>query len=103
MTKPLISKVVVESRPQKVEYEGLDVICFSCSCIGHQKDSCPTVDAKNSGLNTGGMSESVGEDSKSSEATENLKVDKFGPWMVVPRRNSFSKKKSLCYDVKGRN
>lgn len=96
VTKPLIPKIVLGSRPQKVKYEGLGVIYFSCGCIGHREDSCPTVGVESSRLKIGGMSESVGEDSKSSEATHNLKVDKFGPWMVVQRRNSFSQKKGLC-------
>lgn len=47
VAKPLVPKIIVGSKIQKVEYEGLGVVCFSCRCIGHREESCPTV--KNEG------------------------------------------------------
>lgn len=41
VTKPLIPKVVIGSKIQKVEYEGLGIVYFCCGCIGHHVDSCP--------------------------------------------------------------
>lgn len=39
--RPLISKVRVEGKLQRVEYEGLPNFCFGCGLYGHQKEICP--------------------------------------------------------------
>lgn len=38
--KPLVSKVMVGGKIQKVEYEGIGKICFHYGCIGHMEDQC---------------------------------------------------------------
>lgn len=38
--QPLIPYVWVEDRLQVVEYEGLDLICFSCGGYGHRMEGC---------------------------------------------------------------
>lgn len=39
--KPLISKVIIEGRTQRVEYESLPIVCFGCGWWGHTRDNCP--------------------------------------------------------------
>ncbi|KAG8498856.1 hypothetical protein CXB51_005701 [Gossypium anomalum] len=41
--KPLVSKVLVDGKVQRVEYEALPTICFGCGKYGHVKDFCPMV------------------------------------------------------------
>lgn len=43
VSKPLVSRIVVGVRPQKVEYKGVGIIYFSCRCIGHEEDSYPVI------------------------------------------------------------
>lgn len=40
LIKPLTTNVWVEKHWQEVEYENLQLICFSCGRIGHRKDQC---------------------------------------------------------------
>lgn len=40
VSKPLISKFVIGGRLQKVEYEGIRIICFRCDYIGHRENLC---------------------------------------------------------------
>ncbi|KDO59838.1 hypothetical protein CISIN_1g037799mg [Citrus sinensis] len=35
LDKPLVSQFVLDGKVQKVEYEGLPVICFTCGRYGH--------------------------------------------------------------------
>lgn len=39
--KPLVPFITVLGRHQRVEYEGLHLICFGCGKYGHQADNCP--------------------------------------------------------------
>lgn len=40
LDKPLVSQFELEGKVQKVEYEGLPVICFSCGRYGHNSNGC---------------------------------------------------------------
>lgn len=40
MRKSLISKVKVRKIVYKVEYEGLNIICFNCGTYGHFEEDC---------------------------------------------------------------
>lgn len=42
--KPLISQVMVKGAIQRVEYEALLTVCFSCEKYGHVKEMCSTVE-----------------------------------------------------------
>ena len=46
LTRPLVSQFELDGKIQKVEYEGLIVICYKCGCYGHSSSNCK--DAKNS-------------------------------------------------------
>lgn len=90
---PLVPKIIVGSKIQKVEYEGLGVVCFSCGCIGHREESCPMAENKSSGAKIDGEGEDKAEVGLAQGVGQSLKPNKFGPWMMVQRRNSFSQQK----------
>nr|POE70008.1 uncharacterized protein CFP56_78128 [Quercus suber] len=41
--KPLINSIKIGKMVQPVQYEGIHMLCFACGCIGHRKDSCPSI------------------------------------------------------------
>ncbi|MFQ6667999.1 hypothetical protein Gotur_033834 [Gossypium turneri] len=43
LEKPLTSKILINGYLQKIEYENLPVICFSCGRYGYSKENCPNV------------------------------------------------------------
>ena len=47
LAKPLISQFVLDGKVQKVEYEGLPVICFTCGRYGHSSSSCKDSNSAN--------------------------------------------------------
>lgn len=47
LSKPLVSMVRVRNRIQKIEFEGLHVICFECGAIGHRAATYKLKDAEN--------------------------------------------------------
>ncbi|KAK9018022.1 hypothetical protein V6N11_001012 [Hibiscus sabdariffa] len=43
LSKPLVSKIMVNGKIQLIEYESLPLICFHCSRYGHAQDTCPVL------------------------------------------------------------
>ncbi|KAK5824779.1 hypothetical protein PVK06_019563 [Gossypium arboreum] len=43
LEKPLTSKILINGYLQKIEYENIPVIFFSCGRYGHNKENCPNV------------------------------------------------------------
>ncbi|KAK8554740.1 hypothetical protein V6N13_093714 [Hibiscus sabdariffa] len=80
LSKPLISKLIVNGRVQLVEYESLPVICFHCGRYGHAKEGCP--DLRHN------QPPSATEPIIPPEAPSNIPTasESFGPWMVATRR-----------------
>ncbi|XP_050226088.1 uncharacterized protein LOC126675483 [Mercurialis annua] len=82
LTKPLVSRILIDGRIQKVEYEGLPIICFDCGRYGHRENYCPfkTVDT------------SMDDLAKSNSSVLNqppatvVEDAQFGPWMQVANR-----------------
>ncbi|KAL4387714.1 hypothetical protein GQ457_09G012610 [Hibiscus cannabinus] len=71
LSKPLIPSVLIDGISQKIEYEGLPIICYSCGCYGHTTEVCkPHVEKE--------LERSCVEDGSSG--------GKFGPWMQAPTR-----------------
>lgn len=84
----MISQVLVNEALQRVEYEYLPTICFSCGHYGHIKEICPKRmnEPKES-------EESVthGEGEQTRNTTSNTddlpkNSDGYGPWILVERR-----------------
>ncbi|MBA0792687.1 hypothetical protein Gohar_017163 [Gossypium harknessii] len=42
LIKPLVSQIMVNGAMQRVEFESLLSVCFSCNCLGHPKKLCPS-------------------------------------------------------------
>ncbi|XP_024046752.1 uncharacterized protein LOC112101069 [Citrus clementina] len=89
LSQPLLSRFNIDGKIQKVEYEGLPIICYQCGKYGHNSIVCQSKQKMNEANN--GYSENIiptntaGEkDSAVDMNTE--KSEKFGPWMIVARK-----------------
>ncbi|MBA0871616.1 hypothetical protein Goshw_028192 [Gossypium schwendimanii] len=88
LDKLLISKILINGNLQRIEYEFLPSICFSCGRYGHVKELCPI---------SVGDKDLTGENEKAkmAESTVGVTVEdttEFGPWMVVKRSSRQSSK-----------
>ncbi|KAK5819720.1 hypothetical protein PVK06_024743 [Gossypium arboreum] len=85
LNKPLISKIKVDLRIQRVEYKSLPNVCFSCGWYGHLKDMY-NVGSGQEGQNDEGVKPF--EDRRESYF-ENKDVENknFGPWMLVDHQS----------------
>ncbi|KAL4272787.1 hypothetical protein GQ457_13G012020 [Hibiscus cannabinus] len=83
LNKPLISCVGIDNFVQKLEYEGLHLICYKCGVYGHLQESCDGTEGRNrdpqDGLASSDMGKEIREDA-------NGKSVLFGPWMTVDTR-----------------
>ncbi|CAI0403405.1 unnamed protein product [Linum tenue] len=59
LSKPLVPRIRLDDRWQRVEYENLPVVCFECGKVGHTNVSCPTLDRRPSGEGDGGSTSSA--------------------------------------------
>ena len=83
LNKPLVSRFKIDNRVQKVEYEDLPTICYSCVRFGHVVESCTF---SKEGINT-----EVATNDKRFEnpvmATGSPVIGQnLGPWMHVQKR-----------------
>ena len=90
--KPLINSIKIGKMVQLVQYEGIQMLCFACGCIGHQKESCPslvrgpkpTVDNQgNSSSKTNLSPKEASTNETSHDDGKADTVDVYGDWMVV--------------------
>ncbi|KAL9422299.1 hypothetical protein AB3S75_034549 [Citrus x aurantiifolia] len=90
LNKPLVSQFKINGSVQKVEYEGLPVICFKCGRYGHPSNGCTDGAAKEDALEAPVGTEvafiphttihtNAGKEDPNREGS-------FGPWMIAPRR-----------------
>ncbi|EOY22292.1 Uncharacterized protein TCM_014510 [Theobroma cacao] len=84
LKKPLIPKIFIGGRWQKIEYEGLKMLCFHCEKFGHSEEGCVMKQQEKKGL-------SEEQALKLSESHKVVQKDyetaKYGPWMVVKQNN----------------
>ncbi|KAK9213798.1 hypothetical protein WN944_005783 [Citrus x changshan-huyou] len=90
LDKPLVSQFELDRRIQKVEYEGLPVICFACGRYGHNSNNYKSSAAERNSDNVAQPPAGVQsrEDPTSPEANREdaVMVEPFGPWMIVTRK-----------------
>ncbi|CAI0626277.1 unnamed protein product [Linum tenue] len=84
LSKPLVPRIRLDGRWQKVEFENLPVVCFECGKIGHTKVSCPSLYRKvdSPSLAFSGVAVSGNDEGEQSEVNGG-----FGPWMMVTRKS----------------
>ncbi|KAG8475227.1 hypothetical protein CXB51_032054 [Gossypium anomalum] len=92
LDEPLTSKVLVDGAIQRVEYEALPTVCFSCGKYGHVKELCPSVGV-NVAFERSGTEEVVVSGDDVREDNDGKGVD-YGPWMLVERKSRRGKRDS---------
>ncbi|KAL4362736.1 hypothetical protein GQ457_04G010410 [Hibiscus cannabinus] len=95
LTKPLPSTIIIDGHKQRIEYEGLPTICFSCGKYGHLEASCKSVETVASRETDSGIIKGATTDQDK----------RFGPWMQVQNRKPH-RSTTLRYDrgtIAGRN
>lgn len=90
--KPLVSRIMIDGRIQRMEYECLPLVCFGCGRFGHSRESCSYVNTPKN-LSEEPISETIGEPKGSNKKQED---DPFGPWMLVDRRKPRSSRKTAA-------
>ncbi|XP_024035693.1 uncharacterized protein LOC112096477 [Citrus clementina] len=89
LTQPLVSRFNLDGRIQKVEYEGLPIICYQCGKYGHNSTACLHKQTSN-GINEttpeNNPLENVSFDKIGVPTVANSSSERFGPWMVVERK-----------------
>ncbi|XP_057444629.1 uncharacterized protein LOC130736870 [Lotus japonicus] len=85
LRKTLVSKFVFEDEEFKIEYEGLNMICFDCGKFGHKKEQCP--------LKTASVADAAPQLLASSGALDK-EVEDFGPWMIARKYSRSAPRKS---------
>ncbi|KAG8486672.1 hypothetical protein CXB51_020076 [Gossypium anomalum] len=79
LDKPLIAQVLVNDLHQKVEYEALPIICFTCGKYGHTKELCVTMQPGSS------LGKEQNGDIPAKVTNEGDGVV-YGPWMLVEKK-----------------
>ncbi|CAI0420604.1 unnamed protein product [Linum tenue] len=84
LSQPLIPRIRLDGKWQRVEFENIPIVCFECGKIGHTKISCPELypeQASNRAVDFAPSPATVSVGSSSEE------VSGFGPWMLVSRKS----------------
>ncbi|MBA0792917.1 hypothetical protein Gohar_017371 [Gossypium harknessii] len=79
LEKSLTSHVLINGRIQRVEFEALPVVCFSCGRYGHLKNVCPFSLTGKITISSQG----VASDSAVNGSAPAKTGKAFDPWMVV--------------------
>ncbi|OMO65780.1 reverse transcriptase [Corchorus capsularis] len=86
--KPLIGGIMVGPFWQKVEYEGLDEICFDCGIYGHKTSEChQRIFKANNETTTPHESDVAVVENQGHNQEDPHQKPQFGPWMLVQKRN----------------
>ncbi|KAK5794435.1 hypothetical protein PVK06_035661 [Gossypium arboreum] len=82
--RPLISKILINGNPQRIEYENLCMVCFKCGRYGHIKENCSSNTNPPELKGDGELMEQTFSPSVAAG------VEEYGPWMLVERRSRHS-------------
>ncbi|XVE98727.1 hypothetical protein REPUB_Repub03eG0133000 [Reevesia pubescens] len=95
LRKSLVSKVRLGKHVQKIEYEGLHTVCFSCGIVGHRAENCfstfkemnkevPEKNQLSARLAKNDCARDATITSSNQESSSVGKnLDSFEPWMLV--------------------
>lgn len=78
--KVLRSQFELNGRTYKVEYEGLNLVCFECGHYGHRREVCPLVTG---GGDCQGASVAQEQHPQMLLPRKEVPEETFGPWMLV--------------------
>ncbi|PPS09996.1 hypothetical protein GOBAR_AA10655 [Gossypium barbadense] len=89
LERPFRRKFLINGVPQRIEYEGLPTVCFSCGHYGHTQDLCPKSvttqkPSKENFLDKEPVSENRPELSENNSTNSSGDYD---PWMLVKKHN----------------
>ncbi|XVF29489.1 hypothetical protein REPUB_Repub15cG0125200 [Reevesia pubescens] len=80
LSKPLVSKIFIAGRWQRVEYKGLKMLCYHCGRFGHNENECE-------------VKKKVTLKSKHKKMAEvgkfvhrEFESQRFGPWMITKKK-----------------
>ena len=90
LTRPLVSQFELDVKIQKVEYEGLPIICYKCGRYGHSSNNRKEVEILTNSENTDQPQQTKPGDEFSGQKEDGSKddshVEPFGPWMIATKR-----------------
>lgn len=84
LEKPLVSQVMVDDAIQRVEYEALPTVYFSCGKYDHFKDLCPTAVTEPNKEQPTGVTNAKSDSGAGGEAQG--KGSDYGSWVLVETR-----------------
>ncbi|XP_019155091.1 PREDICTED: uncharacterized protein LOC109151955 [Ipomoea nil] len=85
ITKPLVSKFVLDFQEWPIEYEGFHMVCFDCGLYGHRQDQCGKENPITEICQTTGEKEMTIENRPN--AIKQGPPGKYGAWMLVTRKD----------------
>uniref|UniRef100_A0A5K1DET1 CCHC-type domain-containing protein n=1 Tax=Nymphaea colorata TaxID=210225 RepID=A0A5K1DET1_9MAGN len=86
LSKPLRPSLWLGKFRQRVEYEGLQLICFHCGRFGHKKEDCSMIIMQTT-TNEPNEEGSSGTMAPGAVASSRSVASSFGPWMLVQRKS----------------
>ncbi|MBA0818615.1 hypothetical protein Gohar_022182 [Gossypium harknessii] len=86
LERPLVSQILINGCPQRVEYESLQTICFHCERYGHVKNNCSFRSARINVEKETASPEMIPENHNLVEDGKVEKDENYRPWMTVERR-----------------
>ncbi|XP_031127518.1 uncharacterized protein LOC116029609 [Ipomoea triloba] len=79
ITKPLLSRFVLNMEEWPVEYEGIHLVCFKCGKYGHRHEKCGQEEVNKDGQESH-------QRENDNQVTGHWGSEKYGSWMLVSRR-----------------
>ncbi|KAL1111728.1 hypothetical protein V6Z11_D02G080200 [Gossypium hirsutum] len=98
LEKSFVLQIIVNGKVQRVEFESLPAVCFSCGCYGHIKDFCPSIvlDPNSIGKTLGRMCPLFGE---SIDSFELLDLGFWGLQFTLKRGEVFKRLDRTIFNV----